>query len=133
MKIYLLLCNAVYLLASIPYWFLSSLTRVSHNVGHSRLPFSDTFVCFQYVGSNFLKMEIISGESSRITVYHLFYFFDFLLNRLLYTPVRNFSFFFNTGSFFFFLFVYFILLLSFLFSIFTGYFLFSFACVSILG
>ena len=93
MKIYLLLCNAVCLLASIPYWFLSSLTRVSHNVGHSRLPFSDTFVCFQYVGSNFLKMEIISGESSRITVYHLFYFFDFLLSRLLYTPVRNFSFF----------------------------------------
>lgn len=66
-------------------------------------------------------------------VYHLFYFFDFLLSRLLYTLVRNFSFFFNIGPFLFFLLVYFILLLSFSFSIFTRYFLFSFARVSILA
>lgn len=44
MKIYFFLYNALGLLASIPNWFLFSLTQMSHNAGLSRLIFSDTSV-----------------------------------------------------------------------------------------
>ena len=62
-------------------------------------------------------------------VYRLFCFLNFLVNGLIYTFVRNFSFFFNIGPFFLFSFL--SLYFTSLIFIFIRYFLFPLARASI--